>query len=102
MKEKDELDEVLVNSSIGQFDDFLESSIWADMKRELGVWLEGVRNISEDPETEDKERLISIGRIDACKRFIALPEIMREGLIADLEPIPEDEKPNEMEDLIDG
>ncbi len=91
-KEEDEF-KVVVNSSVGQFKDFLESSIWIDMKRELDVWLEGVRNISEDPEAEDKERLIAIGRIDALKYFQSLPRTMMEALIADRldPPLVEDE-----------
>jgi hypothetical protein len=102
MKEEEDVGEVVIHSSIGQFKDFIESSVWADIKRELGVWLEDVRNISEDPKVEDKERLISVGRIDALKYFKGLPENMLESLIATIENPVEDkeDQPKELEDIL--
>ena len=85
---------VLVVSSAGELTEFIEGFIWADMKRELDVWLEGVRSINEDPNTPDRERLIALGRIDALKHFLLLPEVVRDSLIAD-QTSHQDEKGDE-------
>ena len=85
MKDEEETDTgaVVVVSSASELTEFIKGFIWADMGRELDVWLEGVRSINEDPGTPDRERLIALGRIDAIKHFLLLPEVVRDSLIAD-------------------
>ncbi len=91
---------VLVASSAGELTEFIEGTLWADIGRELDVWLEGVRSINEDPEADDRTRLIALGRIDALKHFLLLPEVMRDSLIADQTSHQEenDEKPLDNEE----
>ena len=92
----------VIHSSANEFDDFIKGAIWADMKRELSVWLEGVRGGLEDPKTTDRDRLMDVGRADALKYFRVLPETIRDGLIVDQEIIPDEEdKSEELEDLLD-
>jgi hypothetical protein len=94
--------EVKVVSSAGQFTDFLESTVWADMKRELHVWLEGVRDGLEDPEADEKGRLINVGRADALKYFMSMPETIRDTLLEEHSaPEERETKSNEMEDFLD-
>lgn len=104
MSEKEEY-EVVIHSSAMEFKDFLEGTIWADMKRELGIWLEGVRAGLENPETSDRDRLIDVGRADALRYFQALPETIRDRLVekqtSHREESDEDEN-QEREELLDG
>ena len=103
MSEEDvDIGTVVVVSSAGELTEFIEGFIWADMKRELDVWLEGVRSINEDPNTPDRERLIALGRIDALKHFLLLPEVVRDSLIADQTSQQDDKEAEEPLDDEEG
>ncbi len=97
-------EERYIKSSASELTEFIKGFIWADMKQELDVWLEGVRRINEDPNTPDRERLISVGRIDALKHFTLLPEVMRDSLIEDQTSRQEenDDKDGEPQDDKEG
>ena len=77
---KEELEESL-KSSVGQFDEFLEGTVWADMKRELHIWLEGVRDGLEDKESDEKDLFRNQGRAEAIRYVMSLPETIKDQLI---------------------
>lgn len=72
-------------SSAGQFEKFLESTIWADIVYELHVWLDSVRDGLESVDTDEKELWRNQGRAEACRYFMSLPEVMRDSIIDDQE-----------------
>ena len=72
-------------SSAGQFEEFLESTVWADMLYELHVWLDSVRDGLESVDTDEKELWRNQGRAEACRYFMSLPEVMRDSIIEDQE-----------------
>ena len=74
-------------SSIRAFDDFLGSLVWRDILQELEEWLKDVHDALEDPdgETEDKTLHRLGGNAQAIRRFILLPEIMRDNIKMDSE-----------------
>jgi len=80
-------------SSEENFRSFLESSIWRDMKAELNIWLEQIRNALEDP--NDDETLESTERLRGAakmaKRVLAMPEVIMQN-IADDKEREEDER----------
>jgi len=72
--------EVIMQSSASQFNEFLEGSVWTDIKSELNVWLEGVRNGLENPETDEKELYRNQGRAEAVRYVLSLPETIRDAI----------------------
>jgi hypothetical protein len=81
-----DLTEVQVLSSIGELEDFKESTIWADFKRELKAWKEGfeAENLtivdnaaSENPSTANV--LLHLGdingRVKAVNYMLSLPDV---------------------------
>lgn len=72
-------------SSTGQFEEFLESTVWADIVYELHVWLNAVRDGLESVDTDEKELWRNQGRAEACRYFMSLPEVMRDSMIEDQE-----------------
>jgi len=78
MKEDYDVD---FSSTAGQFEEFLNSTIWTDMKSELHVWLEGVRDGLEDTESDEKDLYRNQGRADAVRYLLSLPETIRDHLV---------------------
>ena len=72
-------------SSPTEFEDFMESTIWQDMNHEIRIWLDGARDGLESPTADEKELYRNQGRADACRRFLSLPEVMRDSLLVDRE-----------------
>lgn len=68
-------------SSAGQFEGFLDSTVWADMLYELHIWLDAARDGLESVETDEKELWRNQGRAEACRYFMSLPEVMRDALV---------------------
>ena len=72
-------------SSPTEFEDFMESTVWQDMSHEIHIWLDGARDGLESPTADEKELYRNQGRADACRRFLSLPEVMRDSLLTDRE-----------------
>ena len=62
-----------VKSSERELEEFLNSNIWTDMKEEISAWREGLRDLLENGETDEGRH---VGRADACKYFLSLPEVI--------------------------
>lgn len=75
-----ESDEVIIRSSLGQFREFLESTVWTDIQRELSIWLEGVRDGLENIETDEKDLYRNQGRAEAVRYVLTLPETIKDSL----------------------
>ena len=80
------LDEITVNATKDQIDEFKESLLWADIKRELRAWQEGfageMNSIADDAATENPSTasvLIHIGdingRVKATNYMIGILDI---------------------------
>jgi hypothetical protein len=73
--------EPTLKSSANQFVEFLDSTVWADIKSELNIWLEGVRDGLENPESDEKDLYRNQGRAEAIRYVLSLPETIKEQLI---------------------
>ena len=90
--------DAVLKSSVGQFYEFLEGTVWADIKAELGVWLEGVRDGLEDTESNEKDLFRNQGRAEAIRYVMSLPETIRDQLIDEQQMKDQqikEEEPNE-------
>ena len=74
-------EEIVVRSSAGQFQEFLESTVWGDLENELTEWLDGARDGLEDADAGEKDLYRNQGRAEAIRRMMTLPEVMRDSLI---------------------
>jgi len=72
-------------SSAEDFKSFMDSSIWRDMKGEIELWIEQIRNSLETPESsEDDESDDSLrGSAKALRRVLAMPEVIRGTILED-------------------
>jgi len=87
-------EEVELKSSAAAFEEFLKSTIWADIRAELDIWLEGVRDGLEDTESDEKDLFRNQGRAEAIRYVMSLPETIKDTII-DLEQQKREEKENE-------
>ena len=62
-----------IKSSEREIEDFLRSNVWLDIKEEVSGWREGLRDHLENGVTDEGKH---IGRADACKYFLSLPEVI--------------------------
>ena len=62
-----------IKSSERELEDFIKSNVWLDMKEEISGWREGLRDQLENGNTDEGKH---IGRADACKYFLSLPEVI--------------------------
>jgi hypothetical protein len=74
-------DEPGLRSTAGQFAEFMESTIWADVRAELEVWLEGVRDGLEDTSLSIENLYRNQGRAEAVRYMLSLPETIRDTLV---------------------
>lgn len=74
-------EEQKIRSTAGQFTEFLESTIWADVKGELDIWLEGVRDGLEDTNLGVEDLYRNQGRAEAVRYVLSLPETIRDMLV---------------------
>lgn len=94
-------EEIEVRSSPGDFDRFIEGTIWYDIKNELAMWLDGARDGLEDTEASEKEMYRNQGRADAVRRMMMLPEVMRDSLLEEQrDEDHENSNIDEMEDIL--
>ncbi len=74
----DEEHEIVVTSSYIQFKEFVESSVWADIINEFGIWVDQQR-VFQDTE----ESLVTLykcqGRVEAIKYAMGLPSVIVEA-----------------------
>jgi len=101
------LEEVEIHSTKGQLEDFKESIIWNDLKRELEAWAEGYRrerdaivdDIANNPTVSTAHVLTHLGdlngRIKSVVYFLSLPDILLEYLTTMKKT---DSKPEEVSD----
>ena len=76
----EEKEEVVLKSSSALFEEFLQSTIWADINSELNVWLEGVRDGLEDPQASERDLFRNQGRAEAIRYVLSLPQVIRETI----------------------
>ena len=99
----EQLEEMKINSTESQLEDFLESVIWGDLKREVQAWMKGfevemqglVGTIArENPSTANVlTHLGNIdGRIQAAKYFLVLPNVLLDAVRMDKEEKQEREE----------
>lgn len=70
---------VRITSNVTNFEDFLESSIWKDLRNEFESMLDNVRdNLEIEKDSEEIRRFQ--GRAQALRYAIALPKIVLEEL----------------------
>ena len=74
-------EEPRLRSTAAQFSEFLESTIWADLRDELEVWLEGVRDGLEDTGMPVEDLYRNQGRAEAVRYVLSLPETIRDTLV---------------------
>ena len=67
---------LIIKSTPDQIKDFRRSLMWDDIKRELRVWLEMVRDGLEDVDASDKENILNKGRAQAIRYFIEMPRVL--------------------------
>jgi len=72
-------------ASANEMNEFMDSFVWEDMQYEINLWLGGARDGLEDPDADEKEIYRNQGRADACRRFLAVPEVLRDSLLVDQE-----------------
>ena len=93
--------EVVVRSSAGMLEEFINGIVWGDLKNELEAWLDGARDGLEDTNADEKELYRNQGRADAVRRMILLPEVMRDALLEkQREETRDDSNKDELEEMI--
>jgi hypothetical protein len=90
----DEHDLVKLHSTPSQIATFIDSVVWADMRREINVWITHIQQAIEVVEGVDELRKYQ-GRAEACRNFLALPEQMLAALEVDNERIERDNESTE-------
>ena len=66
-------------STIKQWEDFTNSTIWHDMKEVLDTWVEGIKTEVFAVDTMDEVRKYQ-GRVEALGYFLGLPQTIIEAL----------------------
>jgi hypothetical protein len=63
------------NSTIGAFEDFLQSSIWRDMKYELECWVKDIQKELEAPERTPDIYLVRQlqGNLETVRKVLQMP-----------------------------
>jgi len=76
-----------MNSTAGQFRDFIEGVVWTDIQGELDSWISDLRGVLEDPDGNIDPKFIGSirGSIQACKNFKEMPDVILEALEDDTE-----------------
>lgn len=77
----------MYKSSAEAFKEFGEGNIWQDILNDLDVWLRGVHEAMEDPEERltDREQARLRGNAEAIRKFVLLPEVLHDNILADKE-----------------
>ncbi len=72
-------------SSAEAFNVFMDSTIWEDLLNELKMWLDAVHGESEDPDGKTPDRVLHRlgGNAQAIRRFMLMPEVIRDSIIED-------------------
>lgn len=78
-------------SSPRMFEEFLKSSIWEDMKYEMGLWLDDIRHALEN--TDDHASLLRLqGSAEFVRKAENLPMNVLENIKEDIERESKEEK----------
>ena len=78
--EHDDLGDVQVTATYEQWQDFLTSAIWLDMKTEIACWAEMIRG-SLGNSDKPRELFRMQGRLEVCENVLELPNNMLAILI---------------------
>ena len=80
-------------SSVQEFEDFVKSSVWADMVDELNRWLGDVHVILEDPNGDLKDKALhrAGGNAETIRNVHQMPEVIRDNIKASSEAKPNEE-----------
>ena len=72
-------------SSAQAFNEFMDSTIWDDLRRELELWLGDVHEDLENASGENDEKILHRlgGSAQAIRRFMLMPEVIRDSIIED-------------------
>jgi len=75
------------SSSPEDFEDFVKGSVWADIVKELNLWLEDIHIVLEDPngDLEDKALHRLGGNAETIRKVHQMPEVIRDNIKASLE-----------------
>lgn len=79
---------VVFHSSAREFKEFAKTRLWADIKRELGAWIDDIHAQMEDPDITDQgDKLYHrlVGNVEAVRKFFLLPQVVAELIDADNE-----------------
>ena len=77
---KKQLEEFELTCTEGDLEEFLKSKLWQDMKTEVTIWRETLR---DQLELKSDERLG--GAAEACGYFLQLPQVILEDLQSEKE-----------------
>ena len=90
-------DEIEVRSSLGQWKDFIEGTVWFDFKNQLNLWLSAIRDeLEKCPMSEFKKFQ---ARAEMIRDIVVLPDLIVETLELDREH--EDDKKGQ-EDIFEN
>ena len=72
-------------SSAQAFNEFMDSTIWDDILKELNDWLDDVHKILEDPsgDASDKALFRLGGNAETIRNVMRMPEVIRDSIIED-------------------
>lgn len=70
--EQDNLGEVEITATYEQYQDFLASLVWRDLRTEINCWLAVIRG-SLGSSDEPRELFRMQGRLEACENVLELP-----------------------------
>ena len=83
----------MYKSSVQDFEDFVKSSVWADIVEELNLWLGDIHVSLEDPNGNMRDKLLHRlgGNAETIRKVHLMPEIIRDNIKASLEAKPNEE-----------
>lgn len=72
-------------NSLNEFERFQKSSLWADLKGELDIWLIQIHLSMENEDIDDKTYRQLQGSAKAIRQMQKLPEVLIENLKLEME-----------------
>lgn len=74
-------------SSVKDFDDFVESGVWKDIKNELDIWLKMIHIALEDPNSNLTDKALHRlgGNAETIQKMFIMPEVVRKNIMASIE-----------------
>ena len=74
-------------STAESFNEFMKGSVWKDMSDEIDTWLDDIHVALEDPDglLSEKELNRLGGNAEFARKFMLMPETIRDNILADAE-----------------